>query len=90
MASSTSTTIDFTDLQQTIDGFGASDKYVGTVSDAVITQFFDPDAGIGLSFLRSGIDPDGSPSSGWSNICKRAQALGVKDLVVVGAVVADL
>ncbi|MCL2449106.1 MAG: hypothetical protein FWD17_09175 [Polyangiaceae bacterium] len=46
---------------QTMVGFGAADVYSpgGALSSSRGTLFFDPDAGIGLSILRVGIETDG-------------------------------
>jgi glucuronoarabinoxylan endo-1,4-beta-xylanase len=63
-----------------MDGFGASDRDLGDLSDAQISLFFDAanNSGIGLSILRTSISPSGQPSNGdWSNL-QRAQALSVK------------
>ena len=48
---------------QTIDGFGAADTWTpgGPLSADDARLFFDPDAGIGLSLLRVGIEADGGP-----------------------------
>jgi glucuronoarabinoxylan endo-1,4-beta-xylanase len=63
-----------------MDGFGASDSFLGPLSDAQISLFFDPanNNGIALSILRGGIDETGQPNGGtWSNL-QRAYALGVR------------
>src|SRR5450432_1032880 len=69
--------ITWTDVHQPISGFGGADLDNGNIPDATITQLFDPDKGIGLSMLRTSIDPTGLPTNGnWSNL-QRAQKLGV-------------
>ena len=47
---------------QTMDGFGASDAFsFAPLSADQVTAFFDPTNGIGLSLLRIGISPNGTP-----------------------------
>jgi glucuronoarabinoxylan endo-1,4-beta-xylanase len=56
-------TVDWTDIYQQIDGFGAASVDLATleaIPDAQADMFFDPIKGIGLSFLRTEIMPDGS------------------------------
>ena len=56
-------TINWADQRQRIDGFGASSAYILTlraITDAQADMFFDPAKGIGLSLLRTQIQPDGS------------------------------
>jgi glucuronoarabinoxylan endo-1,4-beta-xylanase len=57
---------------QTMDGFGASDVWLGAISDADADLFFDQNLGIGLSILRVGITPTGGNHADWSNITKAA------------------
>jgi len=46
-------TVSWFDVQQTIDGFGASSAFFGgSISDAVADQLFDAKKGLGLSLLR--------------------------------------
>jgi glucuronoarabinoxylan endo-1,4-beta-xylanase len=56
--------IDWTELHQEIDGFGASSATdmpeLNELTDARADMFFDPVKGIGLSLLRTQIQPDGS------------------------------
>lgn len=60
--------IDATTTYQTMDGFGASDAFVGSLTTEQLDMFFAQDSGIGLSLIRTGIDVDGNTSSGnWSN-----------------------
>ena len=64
--------VDFTDVHQRIDGFGAADVWVGALTDAQADLFFSPTNGIGLSILRQGIDNSGSSLSALSNATKAA------------------
>jgi glucuronoarabinoxylan endo-1,4-beta-xylanase len=59
-------TVDWSDVQQTIDGFGASSAFFGdSISDEVAEQLFDAQKGIGLSLLRVMIGvPDDTRSDG--------------------------
>ena len=56
--------INWTELHQEIDGFGASSAAdmpeLNALTDARADMFFDPIKGIGLSLLRTQIQPDGS------------------------------
>jgi glucuronoarabinoxylan endo-1,4-beta-xylanase len=64
---------------QPIDGFGAADVWAGPLTSAQVTLFFDPMNGIGLSFLRIGIENDGTPmGSGAVADAKAASAFGVR------------
>ena len=57
-------TISWTEVHQEIDGFGASSASdmpeMNVLTDARADMFFDPVRGIGLSLLRTQIQPDGS------------------------------
>jgi len=56
-------TIKWTDVRQQIDGFGAASvSIVGLkgITDEQADLFFDPTKGVGISLLRSSIQPDGS------------------------------
>src|SRR6185295_1785193 len=64
--------VNFTDVQQRIDGFGASDAWNPPLSDAHADAFFSASTGIGLSILRVGIDPRGNNMSAYSNATKAA------------------
>jgi glucuronoarabinoxylan endo-1,4-beta-xylanase len=76
LPSSSTTLVDFTDVHQPIAGFGACDRYDGELSDALMTQFFDADKGIGLTMLRTSFTSTGAPEAGtWSNM-QRAQKMG--------------
>ena len=51
-------TVDWNDVHQRIDGFGASSAFLNTAWTAVqADMFFSTNTGIGLSFLRSQIQP---------------------------------
>jgi len=69
--------INWTDVHQTMDGFGASDAWHGALTDAQADLYFSTTSGIGLSLLRMGINPDGGTFSTWSN-AKLAIARGAK------------
>src|SRR5215472_8373515 len=45
----------FSDPQQTMDGFGAAEAFIPTITDAQADLFFSATNGIGLSILRMGI-----------------------------------
>src|SRR6185436_16000774 len=64
-------------LLQVMDGFGASETYLGGQSDGVMDLLFDQSSGIGLSLMRVGINEDGVSMGTWSNITK-AVARGAK------------
>ena len=70
-------TVNFSDVHQTIDGFGAADVWLNALSDSQADLFFSPTAGIGLSILRMGIEVDGSSLSSYSDATKAA-ARGAK------------
>ncbi|HEV8245818.1 MAG TPA: hypothetical protein VGP93_08615, partial [Polyangiaceae bacterium] len=69
--------VDFADIKQKMDGFGASDRNSGTLSDAQADLLFSPTAGAGLSLLRVSINPSGEDSTAYTNATKAA-AYGVK------------
>jgi glucuronoarabinoxylan endo-1,4-beta-xylanase len=57
-------TINWTDVHQVIDGFGASDAFVGPLTSADLAFFFGTGTGqLGLSILRTGA-PNGGDMSG--------------------------
>ena len=64
--------VNFNDVHQRIDGFGAADVWNPALTDAQADLFFSPSAGIGLSILRVGIDPNGNDLSAYSNATKAA------------------
>jgi glucuronoarabinoxylan endo-1,4-beta-xylanase len=66
---------------QTIDGFGAADTWTpgGPLTADQAKLFFDPDAGIGLSLLRIGIEVDGGPlGDGTYSDIKAAASYGAR------------
>jgi|GEM_PF-477343 len=76
-ASSGTATINYTNTAQRIDGFGASSAWSsGTLPTNVADMFFSTNSGIGLSFLRTHIAPDGTTTEG--NIAQQAQARGAR------------
>ena len=62
----------FGDVRQRMDGFGAADPFTSALTDAQADLFFSPSSGIGLSFLRVGIDPNGNDKAPYSNATKAA------------------
>jgi len=76
-ASSGTAIINYTNTAQRIDGFGASSAWSsGTLPTNVADMFFSTNSGIGLSFLRTHIAPDGTTTEG--NIAQQAQARGAR------------
>jgi glucuronoarabinoxylan endo-1,4-beta-xylanase len=71
-AQSGGVTVDFNDVRQRIDGFGASDAWNPALTDAQADLFFSPTSGIGLSILRVGIDENGNDMAPYSNATKAA------------------
>jgi glucuronoarabinoxylan endo-1,4-beta-xylanase len=69
---STQIVVNFGDPKQPIDGFGASESWIPTITDAQADLFFSQTSGIGLSMLRLGIAPDGSSlfSGNWGTAQK--------------------
>lgn len=67
-------TVNWTDVQQRIDGFGASTAYTGDFTDAQADAFWSVTNGIGLSLNRAHINNDGSSSDAAN--CQLAQARG--------------
>src|ERR1700716_3840847 len=55
----TGITVNFSDVHQRMDGFGAADVFLDALTDAQADLFFSPTNGIGLSILRTGIGSDG-------------------------------
>jgi glucuronoarabinoxylan endo-1,4-beta-xylanase len=62
--SSTDIVVAFADTEQTMVGFGASEMFIPTITEAQADLFFSPTKGIGLSMLRLGISPEGTLYSG--------------------------
>ena len=73
-------TIDPGTTHQAMDGFGASDAFsFAPLSAEQLTAFFDPANGIGLSLLRIGITPNGTPlGAGAYPDAMAAHAFGVR------------
>ena len=69
-------TVNWMDLHQVIDGFGASSAWLSTISDAQANMFFSATSGIGLSLLRNHINPDGT--TGELATMQKAYARGAK------------
>ncbi len=68
--------INWQDLHQRIDGFGASSAWRGTWTTTQADMFFSTNSGIGLSLLRNRIAPDGTT---WeTGIMQMAQARGAR------------
>jgi glucuronoarabinoxylan endo-1,4-beta-xylanase len=57
-----------------MDGFGASESWTPTITDAQADLFFSTTKGIGLSMLRLGIAPDGTLFSGSWGTAQKALA----------------
>ncbi|MGD0086930.1 MAG: hypothetical protein ABSC24_07345 [Verrucomicrobiota bacterium] len=71
----TNCVVDWNDVHQRIDGFGASSAWDGsTWSTAEADLFFSTNNGCGLSLIRSRIQPDGTTVE--SSIMQAAQARG--------------
>jgi glucuronoarabinoxylan endo-1,4-beta-xylanase len=68
--------VNLAEVHQKMDGFGASDRNSGTLSDAQADLLFGAQ-GINLSLLRVSISPSGTPSTAASNATKAA-ARGAK------------
>jgi glucuronoarabinoxylan endo-1,4-beta-xylanase len=66
--------VPFGNPQQAIDGFGAAEAWVPTITDAQADLFFGTTIGIGLSMLRLGIAPDGTLLSGSWGTAQKALA----------------
>jgi glucuronoarabinoxylan endo-1,4-beta-xylanase len=64
--------VNFNDVHQRIDGFGAADRWHPALTDAQAELFFSPSAGIGLSILRVSIDVNGNDTAPYSNATKAA------------------
>ena len=70
-------TVNFNDVRQTIDGFGASSAWMsGTIPSAALDQIYSPTAGAGLSLLRSRIQPSGGSSE--NQMMEQVGAYGVR------------
>lgn len=72
-------TVDWNNVHQRIDGFGASSGFSGiTWSQAQANMFFSTNTGVGLSFIRTQIQPGGTITASELGIAQKAQALGAK------------
>jgi len=73
--------VNFGDVRQTIDGFGASDAWADSAgpafTDAESDLYFSAQNGIGLSYLRVSIDAKGRDSAAVS-IAQKAAARGAR------------
>src|SRR5580704_10248613 len=70
-------TVDWNNVHQRIDGFGASSAFSGiTWSQAQANMFFSTNTGAGLSLIRTQIQPGGTITSSELGIAQKAQALG--------------
>ena len=72
----TNCVVDWNDVHQRIDGFGASSAFRGTWTAAQADMFFSTNTGIGLSLLRNRITPTGSTVE--TNIMRMALDRGAK------------
>ena len=72
----TNCVVDWNDVHQRIDGFGASSAWDSSWTTAQADMFFSTNTGIGLSLLRSRIAPGGTTVE--SNIMQMAQARGAR------------
>jgi glucuronoarabinoxylan endo-1,4-beta-xylanase len=68
--------VDWTNVFQRIDGFGASSAWNSGITTAQADMFFSTNTGVGLSLLRSRIAPDGTTIE--TNIMEMAQARGAR------------
>ena len=68
--------VDWNDVQQKIDGFGASSAWQSSWTSAQADLFFSTNRGIGLSLLRTRIAPGGTTVE--SSIMQMAQARGAR------------
>ncbi|MGA2174570.1 MAG: hypothetical protein ABSH38_06270 [Verrucomicrobiota bacterium] len=72
----TNCVVDWNDVHQRIDGFGASSAWDGSWTSAQADLFFSTNAGIGLSLLRTRIAPGGTTVE--NSIMQMAQARGAR------------
>jgi glucuronoarabinoxylan endo-1,4-beta-xylanase len=81
-------TINWQEVHQRIDGFGASSAWRSTWTTTQADMFFSTNSGIGLSLLRNRIAPDGTT---WeTSIMQMAQARGARVWSVAWSPPADL
>jgi len=69
-------TINWNDVHQQIDGFGAASPYINSLTTAQADMFFSADKGIGLSLLRNRIAPNGTTLE--LSVMQQAVARGAK------------
>jgi len=76
-ANSPNVIVDWDDVHQRIDGFGGSSAFTGFIwTSAQADMFFSTSNGIGLSLLRSQIQPGGFANAGEIGLMQMAQARG--------------
>ena len=73
---STNCVVDWNDVRQRIDGFGASSAWASSYSTALSDLLFSTNSGAGLSLVRSRIAPDGTTSE--TSIMQQAIARGAR------------
>src|SRR5208282_3026802 len=87
----TTATIDWTNVHQTIDGFGAADAFVGNLSTANQTFFFGTGTGqLGLSILRTEVPNNGDSSGDCSTVnvgCAGPVVSDMKAVIANGGIV---
>jgi glucuronoarabinoxylan endo-1,4-beta-xylanase len=69
-------TVNWADVRQRIDGFGASSAWRSTMSSNIADRYFSTNTGLGLSLLRTRIAPGGGSVE--TNIMRRARERGVR------------
>ena len=72
----TNCVVDWNDVHQRIDGFGASSAWASGMSTAQADMFFSTNNGAGLSLVRSRIAPDGTTTE--TSIMQQAIARGAR------------
>ncbi len=73
---STNCVVDWNDLHQKIDGFGASSAWASGMTESQADMFFSTNNGIGLSLVRSRIAPDGTTTE--TSIMQQATNRGAR------------
>ena len=71
-------TINYTNTQQRIDGFGAASAWMSSMSTSVADLLFSTNTGAGLSLLRTRIAPGGVIDDYEGTIAQLAQARGAR------------
>jgi len=69
-------TVNWSDVRQVIDGFGASSAWRSTWNATVADRYFSTNSGLGLSLLRTRITPGGNTVE--NSIMQLAQARGAR------------